>query len=140
MKMLDKSLAADEVCGILQGTANSSGDSKVAPGYVDAFRAVAALASNQAPTVKITKPADKFHVPGSNPKVTPQGSGSDPEDGELPGESLSWTSSKDGFLGTGKSLTVELSKLSGTEQTVHVIPWRLRTRTATRPPIPSRSS
>lgn len=56
MKMLDRSLTYDQVRSILVDTANSSSDPKVAAGYVDAFRAVAAVKPNDPPTVKITQP------------------------------------------------------------------------------------
>ncbi|MBM3792353.1 MAG: hypothetical protein FJW35_18675, partial [Acidobacteria bacterium] len=72
------------------------------------------------PTAKITSPAHNTQVPGSNPTVTLQGSGTDPEDGDLPDASLKWTSDKMGYLGTGTSLTVTLTTLGG-EQTSHVI-------------------
>lgn len=57
MKMLDSSITYDQVRSILWDTANSSSDPKVAAGYVDAFRAVMAVKANDAPTVKIVKPA-----------------------------------------------------------------------------------
>lgn len=73
------------------------------------------------PTAKITSPPHNTMVPGSSPYVTLQGSGSDPEDGDLPDASLKWTSSKMGYLGMGKSLTVKLTTTQGAEQTSHVI-------------------
>ena len=56
MKMLDSSLTYDQVRSILWDTANLSSDPKVAAGYVDAYRAVAAVKANDPPTVKIVKP------------------------------------------------------------------------------------
>lgn len=41
--------------------------------------------------------------------ITFVGQGTDPEDGELPDENLSWSSSIDGFLGTGNTIEVVLS-------------------------------
>ena len=57
MKMLDGSITYDQVRNILSNTANSSTDPKVAKGYVDAYRAVAAVKANNPPTVKIIQPA-----------------------------------------------------------------------------------
>jgi hypothetical protein len=57
MKMLDGSLSYAQTLNILQSTANASPDSRVTPGYVDAYRAVAQVKSNQPPTVTITEPA-----------------------------------------------------------------------------------
>jgi hypothetical protein len=56
MKMLDSSITYDQVRSILWETANSSADPKVVAGYVDAYRAVAAVKPNEPPTVKIIKP------------------------------------------------------------------------------------
>jgi len=57
MKMLDHDLTYDQVRSILVSTANASTDPKVAPrGYVDAYRAVAAVKPNLAPTVQIQEP------------------------------------------------------------------------------------
>lgn len=49
-------------------------------------------------------------------KLILEGSGLDPEDGELSGASLSWSSDVDGHLGTGNSLTVTI--LSPGEHTI----------------------
>jgi hypothetical protein len=58
---------------------------------------------NSAPTASISSPSDdETFLEGD--AITFSGSGSDPEDGSLPGSSLRWTSSRDGFLGTGTSL------------------------------------
>jgi hypothetical protein len=59
--------------------------------------------SNTAPTVSITAPANNSSfVQGT--AVTFSGTASDTEDGDLSG-TLNWTSSRDGALGTGASLT-----------------------------------
>jgi len=58
MKVLNPSLFWSEVQTILQNTANMSPDSKVDPGYVDAFRAVEMVIPNEPPTVSITYPSD----------------------------------------------------------------------------------
>ena len=57
MKVLDRRLTVDVVQDILQQTANPSSDSRVARGYVDAFRAVSAVWPNQRPLVRITSPS-----------------------------------------------------------------------------------
>ncbi len=57
MKALDPSLSSETVKSILRNTANHSSDAKVT-GYVDAYRAVAAVRPNQAPAVQISSPRD----------------------------------------------------------------------------------
>ena len=61
---------------------------------------------NNPPTVAITSP-----IPGASittgTAVVLQGSADDPEDGSLTGSALTWSSSLDGSLGTGTSLTVD---------------------------------
>lgn len=58
MKMLDRNLSYEQVRGILASTANPSPDPKVtSQGYVDAYRAVAAVRPNLPPEVVITQPA-----------------------------------------------------------------------------------
>lgn len=57
MKAADPTLDLDRVTEILQSTANPSADSRVPNGYVDAYRAVRSVLSNQPPTVQITQPA-----------------------------------------------------------------------------------
>lgn len=60
-------------------------------------------APNEAPAPSISTPQ-----PGASyttgTAITFRGSATDPEDGELPGSSLAWSSSLDGSLGTGDSL------------------------------------
>lgn len=57
------------------------------------------------PTPVITSPASgELFGPGQ--QVTLTGSATDPEDGILGGASLEWSSSRDGVLGTGNSITV----------------------------------
>ncbi len=73
MKAADPTLKWDEVLDILQTTANPSTDSRVPRGYVDAYRAVAAILPNQPPTIQITSPPDGYVVGWRNPpsfKVT----------------------------------------------------------------------
>jgi hypothetical protein len=60
-------------------------------------------------------------------QVTLRGYAIDPEDGQLAGSRLRWLSSRDGFLGTGNVLTVQLSAddfscdSGGTRSATHVI-------------------
>ncbi len=62
-------------------------------------------AGNQPPTATITAPANGFTV-FAGTAVTFTGGATDPEDGALSGAALSWSSSRDGALGTGASLMV----------------------------------
>ncbi|HHL45943.1 MAG TPA: hypothetical protein ENJ24_05210 [Gammaproteobacteria bacterium] len=60
--------------------------------------------SNASPQATIDAPASgTIYAEGSN--VLLQGSASDAEDGALSGTRLSWSSSRDGALGTGESVT-----------------------------------
>jgi len=57
---------------------------------------------NAPPTAAISAPADGSEfLQGTD--VTFAGSGTDPEQGELPGSALAWSSDRDGALGTGTS-------------------------------------
>lgn len=58
MKMLDNTISYSKVLNILSSTANSSSDTKVTQGYVDAFQAVTSVKPNEPPTVDITEPQD----------------------------------------------------------------------------------
>ncbi|MFT3707711.1 MAG: PKD domain-containing protein [Archangium sp.] len=65
---------------------------------------VRVLPMNQAPTVTITAPATGTTVTaGTN--LTFTGTATDPEDGPLTGAAVRWSSSLDGALGTGTSLS-----------------------------------
>ena len=70
--------------------------------------AVAAPPVNAAPTAFIASPAfyTKFQTTDS---IKFSGLGDDPEDGNLIGDSLVWTSNIDGFIDTGESCTHSLS-------------------------------
>ncbi|MEO8337511.1 MAG: PKD domain-containing protein [bacterium] len=58
--------------------------------------------TNQAPTASITSPSNGASaVQGT--AIAFAGSGADPEDGALSGSSLTWSSSRDGQIGTGTS-------------------------------------
>jgi len=59
---------------------------------------------NQPPTATIAQPGSGATFVVGNPVVF-QGSATDPEEGSLSGSSLAWTSSIDGALGTGTTLT-----------------------------------
>jgi hypothetical protein len=65
---------------------------------------VRVLPQNQAPTVSITAPTPGLSV-AAGTMVTFAGTATDPEDGALSGASVRWSSSRDGALGTGTSLT-----------------------------------
>lgn len=65
---------------------------------------------NQAPSVTIDSPADGSEV-ASGLEVTFSGSATDPEEGTLSGESLAWSSSLDGDLGTGASMSTAVLSL-----------------------------
>lgn len=61
---------------------------------------------NSAPGVTIAKPSDQA-VYSEGMAVAFEGSAEDPEDGSIPGESLTWSSSLDGELGTGGTLSMD---------------------------------
>ncbi len=60
--------------------------------------------NNQPPTVNITAPANNATV-FQGQSLTFTGSGTDPEDGALMGAALEWSSSRDGVIGTGASIS-----------------------------------
>jgi len=64
--------------------------------------------TNKAPTASITTPASGM-VYAEGSAVMLQGSATDTEDGTLNGNSLSWSSNRDGDLGTGETVTAMLS-------------------------------
>jgi len=57
MKAADPTLNLKRVTQILQSTSNPSTDARVPKGYVDAYRAVRTVVSNEPPTVQITQPS-----------------------------------------------------------------------------------
>ncbi len=67
---------------------------------------IAPLGSNLPPTVEIVAPADNasFFEGGT---VDFEGTGTDPEDGDLPDLSMGWTSSVDGSIGTGATFSID---------------------------------
>lgn len=64
------------------------------------------MGPNEAPSASIDAPSDGAAFSESE-SVTFEGSASDPEDGNLSGEALAWSSDVDGDLGTGETLTVQ---------------------------------
>ncbi len=68
-----------------------------------------AVGTNTSPTASITSPTDGSTFTGRD-TITFSGTGEDAEDGSLTGDSLVWTSSTDGEIGTGTSF--EKSDLS----------------------------
>lgn len=74
-------------------------------------------AGSGTPVAQISSPPDGYTY-GSG-AVLLRGSAFDPEDGQLPGASLSWFSDQMGFLGTGSSLWVDLVPNScGSQHTI----------------------
>jgi len=75
-------------------------------------------------TVENNPPSVAISAPVINPlftsgqQVTFEGIGIDPEDGLIGGASLSWTSDRDGGLGTGSELTVPAGSLSAGRHTI----------------------
>jgi len=61
---------------------------------------------NQPPAVTISSPADGTEVVEGLP-VSLSGSATDPESGPVPGSRLSWSSNRDGALGTGPTLETD---------------------------------
>ncbi len=62
------------------------------------------ISDNDPPNVTLTSPSNgATYVEGE--AVSFEGSGTDPEDGALPDQNLTWASSRDGALGTGTAFT-----------------------------------
>ncbi|MEZ4521398.1 MAG: S8 family serine peptidase [Thermomicrobiales bacterium] len=61
------------------------------------------------PSAIILEPDPQGAFYGPDTPITFVGQGTDPEDGTLPDENLSWSSDIDGFLGTGSTIEVPLS-------------------------------
>ncbi|MCH9040856.1 MAG: trypsin-like serine protease, partial [Thaumarchaeota archaeon] len=90
-----KSPILDSSCG------EFAGDTRVS--YYADFIASVLGTVNDSPTVSITSPADNTTI-SSGTTINFAGSASDTEDGDLT-TSLSWTSSRDGSIGTGGSFS-----------------------------------
>ncbi|PIE70202.1 MAG: hypothetical protein CSA22_09040 [Deltaproteobacteria bacterium] len=76
---------------------------------------ISIVVGNNPPTATISFPADgSTYAAGESVVLT--GSGYDAEDGAIPGDTdgtrLSWSSSVDGFLGSGSGVTIPVSSLS----------------------------
>lgn len=74
---------------------------------------------DKAPTVTIVSPRDGDVVSGAQ-SVVLDATARDLEDGPLPDGSISWTSDRDGALGTGAQLTVPADKLAEGDHVVTV--------------------
>ncbi|MFN8483481.1 MAG: hypothetical protein U0768_10600 [Anaerolineae bacterium] len=75
-------------------------------GFDTAVGQIASLnVPRKAPRVTILAPADGDHVRQEQP-VSLTGAGDDPQDGALAGDRLTWSSDRDGVLGTGEALDV----------------------------------
>ncbi|MBJ6765490.1 PKD domain-containing protein [Myxococcaceae bacterium JPH2] len=72
---------------------------------VNARLRVVVLPANEPPTVRIDSPAGGSHF-GLGATVALRGAASDPEDGPLSGNSLTWQSNVSGVLGRGASLDI----------------------------------
>jgi len=72
---------------------------------------------NNSPDASIITPTEGKSI-GSSAPLQLKGSAFDREDGPLSGSNLKWKSSKDGELGSGKTLTLPASDLSEGEHTI----------------------
>ncbi len=83
-------------------------DSEGLPDATSITVTVAAVGQNVSPRVTITNPTDGAQV---DPAVSVafDGSATDPEDGVLPGNRLTWSSSLQGALGTGEHVDATLN-------------------------------
>lgn len=80
--------------------------------------ATTGAALNSSPSATILVPSSDTTI-NEGAILTLEGEGSDPEDGDLSGSQLSWSSSQDGGLGTGSSLSV--SSLSEGDHTIELV-------------------
>ncbi|MEP6779421.1 MAG: S8 family serine peptidase, partial [Gemmatimonadaceae bacterium] len=78
-------------------------DSQGATTRAYCYVTVSAAIANQSPTATIAQPGPISVL--QNTVITFAGSGNDPEDGGLSGASLTWTSSRDGVIGSGTSFS-----------------------------------
>ncbi len=78
-------------------------DSQGLAGYASRTITVVPVATNQPPTVTLSQPANGAQFLSTQP-LTLMGQGSDQEDGVLPDSALTWASSRDGALGTGRQV------------------------------------
>jgi uncharacterized protein YjdB len=100
----DLSVATVDATGLVTAVANGTTMiTATAPGGA-AATASSTVDLGQAPTATITSPANGTSF-AEGATITFSGSGTDPEDGDLIGSALVWTSSLDGQIGTGASFT-----------------------------------
>lgn len=91
------SLSADEVETILYDTAHTSPDGRVNR-YVNAAAAVRMAIGDAAPYIEITGPSNGSSFPRGSTSVSFSATASDVEDGT---PTVTWTSNRDGEIGTG---------------------------------------
>jgi hypothetical protein len=100
----DLSVATVDATGLVTAVANGTATiTATAPGGA-ADSASITVDLGQAPTATITSPANGARL-AEAATITFSGSGTDPEDGDLTGSALVWTSNLDGQIGTGTSFT-----------------------------------
>jgi uncharacterized protein YjdB len=100
----DLSVATVDATGLVTAvTGGTAMISATVPGGA-ADTATITVDLGQAPTATITSPANGASF-AEGATITFSGSGTDPEDGDLTGSALVWTSSLDGQIGTGTSFT-----------------------------------
>jgi uncharacterized protein YjdB len=100
----DLSVATVDATGLVTAVENGMATiSATAPGGAAASASIT-VDLGQAPTATITSPANGARF-AEGATITFSGSGTDPEDGDLTGSALVWTSSLDGQIGTGTSFT-----------------------------------
>ncbi|MEX1181980.1 MAG: Ig-like domain-containing protein, partial [Gemmatimonadota bacterium] len=98
-------IAAVDATGLLRGMSPGSASVTASAGAVDAVVTVTVPEPPNAPPVAvITAPASDMTFAAGEP-VTFEGSASDPEDGDLSGSQLQWSSDLAGSIGSGASFT-----------------------------------
>ncbi|MFH1933703.1 MAG: S8 family serine peptidase [Pseudomonadota bacterium] len=113
IKQVNPSLTNIEIANTIRSTARDVSvtypdESNHTWKMINAFKAVTTILEemkeNTPPTATITSPTngDSFT---EGDEITFAGTATDPEDGQLTGNSLIWTSDKDGQIGTGQSFT-----------------------------------
>jgi hypothetical protein len=97
-------VATVDATGLVTAVANGTATiTATAPGGAAATASIT-VDLGQAPTATITSPANGTSF-AEGATITFSGSATDPEDGDLTGSALVWTSSRDGQIGTGTSFT-----------------------------------
>jgi hypothetical protein len=91
---------------LLPGSADARILLRVTDGFTTTtVRSAPFTVADKAPDVEIIEPSS-FRVIGAGDRLTLRGTAMDPEDGLLGGSSLTWTSDRDGVLGTGDTIGV----------------------------------